>query len=77
MKLEKQTKEHFMRVKRMGTILFSLAFFFSLLAYLLPTDESVFWLSTSNKEGVYVLSAFFCFLGLYCWGGVWRGKNFI
>jgi len=77
MEPRKHLVAHLARLKRMGIVLIALAFFFSLGVYLLPTDESNYWFSSNNKEGVYVLSAFFCFLGFYCLGAIWRKRHFI
>ena len=77
MSLEQLRKAHLFRLKKMGISLIGLAVCFSLLAYFLPTDETNYWLSSDNKEGVYVLSTFFCFLGIYCLGAIWRKRTFI
>lgn len=77
MDLEKRRREQFIRLKKMGWSLLVLAIAVSGIVYLLPYDESNYWLSREGKEGFYVLSAFFIFLGLYCLGAVWRRQNFI
>ncbi len=75
--LEKRVKEQLNRLKKMGWILIGLAATFSGSAYILPHDETSYWLSSAGKEGFYVLSTFFFFLGLYCLGAIWRRRNFI
>jgi len=77
MHLPKHLQEHLAQLKKMGFILIGLALFFSLTAYFLPTDETLFWLTKTSKKGVYVISIFFCFLGLYCLGAIWRKRHFI
>lgn len=74
---EHRAREHLSRLRTMGIGFIILAIVFSLTVYILPTDESNYWLSSINKEGVYVISAFFAFLGLYCLGALWRRRNFI
>ena len=76
MTVEKQQMEQLNRLKRMGWAFFGLAAA-AALTYFLPDDESNYWLSSGGKEGFYVLSALFVFLGLYCLGAVWRRRNFI
>lgn len=74
---DKRVKEHLERLKRMGVGFFCLAVLFSLTAYLLPNDETIYWLSSRNKEGIYALSALFVFFGLYCLGARWRKRHFV
>lgn len=74
---EERVKAHINRIKKMGLVLILLAIVFSTVAFLVPIDELHYWSSTRNKEGIYVLSAFIGFLGLYCFGAVWRRGNFI
>ncbi len=77
MEPEKRLKEQTKRLKMMGYTLLGLAIFFSLLIFFIPTNESIYWLSSRNKEGVYVLSGFLAFLGVYCLGATWRKQHFL
>lgn len=77
MSLDKRIQEQTHRLKTMGWTLLGLAAFFSGLAELLPHDESIYWLSDNGKEGIYVLSALFVFLGFYCLGAIWRRGPFL
>ncbi len=77
MSLEKRVQEQADRLTRMGKVLLGLAIICSGTAYLLPHDESNYWLSANGKEGMYVLSMLFVFLGLYCLGAVWRRRSFL
>ncbi|CUI17497.1 putative membrane protein [Candidatus Protochlamydia naegleriophila] len=74
---EKRLKEQVKRLKTMGLALLGLAISFSLLAYFIPTNETLYWLSSRNKEGVYAISGFLAFLGIYCLGATWRRQHFI
>ncbi len=76
MQPEKRMQEQAGRLKFMGWIFIGLALFCSTCAYFIPTNEAIFLLSSRNKEGVYVLSGFFFFLGLYCLGAIWRRRHF-
>jgi hypothetical protein len=77
MNLEKRLQEQLHRLKKMGWTLLGLAAVFSGITYFLPHHENIYWLSTEGKEGCYVLSALFIFLGFYCLGAVWRRRNFL
>ncbi len=77
MSLEKRVQEQLSRLKKTGWAFLILATVFSGTAFLLPTNEMNYWLSSNGKEGFYVLSAFFVFLGLYCFGAIWRRRHFI
>ncbi|MFI0435395.1 MAG: hypothetical protein ACH350_06690 [Parachlamydiaceae bacterium] len=65
------------RLKRMGSTLIAFAIATSFIIYFLPNSEANYWLSKEGKQGFYVLSAFFFFLGFYCLGAIWRRKHFI
>ncbi len=65
------------RIKKMGLVFLGMAAAGAAAAYFLPADETNYWLSASGKEGFYVLSSLFFFLGLYCLGSIWRRRNFI
>lgn len=77
MTIEKRVKEEISRLKKMGYTLLGLASFVILLTYLSPLDETNYWFSRNGKDGFYILSSLFIFLGLYCLGAVWRRKHFI
>jgi Na+/proline symporter len=77
MSLERQRREQIDRLRKMGWTFLGLAAFISGVVYFLPRNETIYWLSANGKEGFYVLSAFFVFLGLYCLGAIWRRRNFI
>lgn len=77
MTLEKRIQEELSRLKKMGWVFLIIAIVVSLGTYLLPDNQSIYWLSTDGKKGFYVLSAFFIFLGFYCWGAIWRKRTFI
>lgn len=74
-------KERMKRLQKMGSFFIALAFLFSLSALLTPTasftDLHTLWLSAEQKEGVYVMSTLFFFLGIYCFGGIWRKQPLI
>lgn len=75
---KKRLNQDFIRqLKTMGWALIGLAAAFTLLAYLTPTNETSYWFSSRNKEGIYAISSLFVFLGIYCLGAVWRRKYFI
>jgi hypothetical protein len=61
----------------MGWAFVGLALTVTGITYFLPNNEAIYWLSADGKQGFYVLSAFFFFLGLYCLGAIWRRRNFI
>jgi hypothetical protein len=75
--MQGRVKEQIRELKRYGITLLGLAASLTLVSYILPHDETHYWLSHEGKRGMYVLSAFFVFLGFYCLGAVWRRKNFI
>lgn len=75
--MEKRIEEQLSRLKRMGCTFIAFAIFVSGLTYFLPYDEKNYWLSFDGKQGFYVLSALFFFLGLYCLGAIWRRRHFI
>jgi uncharacterized membrane protein YkgB len=77
MTLRKRHQEQTTRLQVMGWTLIGFAFICSACAYFIPTDETIFWLSSANKEGIYALSGFFTFLGFYCLGAIWRKRHFI
>jgi hypothetical protein len=77
MSFEKYTREHIRRLRTMGLVFILLGTLCSATTYYLPLNETTYWLSREGKEGFYVLSAFFCFLGLYCLGSIWRKRHFI
>lgn len=74
---EKLLREQLSRLRKMGWAFLGLAAAASVTAYFLPHNESNYWLSSSGKEGFYVLSLLFVLLGLYCLGAIWRRRNFI
>lgn len=76
MSLDRRIQAQVNRLKKMGKALSSLAALCSGITYLLPHDETIYWLSSNGKQGTYVLSAFFLFLGLYCLRAIWRRRNF-
>jgi uncharacterized membrane protein YgdD (TMEM256/DUF423 family) len=76
MRLNQQKKDLISRLQIMGWALLALAVMFSGTIYILPINESIYWLSSSGKEGVYVLSAFFVFLAFYCFGAILRRPHF-
>lgn len=77
MKTQHHEKEQLDRLRIMGWTFLGLAATASLITYLLPSDESNYWLSIDGKQGFYVLSGLFVFLGLYCLGAIWRRRNFV
>lgn len=77
MSLEKRVQEQQIRLRKMGWSLLSLATLCSAIVYYLPQDETNYWLSSTGKQGFYVLSLFFIFLGLYCLGAIWRRRHCI
>lgn len=77
MSFEKRVQEQQTRLRTMGWSLLSLAALCSSITYYLPYDETNYWLSSTGKQGFYVLSLFFIFLGLYCLGALWRRRHFI
>lgn len=77
MSLEKRVQEQISRLRKMGWTLLGLAVLSSGITYFLPHDETNYWLSYDGKQGMYVLSAFFFFLGLYCLGAIWRRRSFL
>lgn len=76
MNLEQRMQEEVARLKRMGWCLLGLAALTIGTTYFLPTDENNYWVSSEGKQGFYVLSVLFIFLGLYCLGAVWRRRHF-
>jgi hypothetical protein len=77
MSLEKRVLEQTLRLKRMGWAFLFLAALCSGVTYFLPDDEAIYWLSATGKEGIYVLSTLFVFLGFYCLGAIWRRRSFL
>lgn len=77
MNIKNRVQEQVTRLKKMGGTFLALAALFAGTTYFLPADQTTYWLSVEGKEGFYVLSTFFVFLGLYCFGAVWRRQNFI
>ena len=77
MSLEKRVQEQTARLRKMGWSLLTMAVLCSGTTYFLPNDETTYWLSSTGKEGMYVLSAFFVFLGFYCLGAIWRRRSFL
>ena len=61
----------------MGWTFIVLAAITCAIVYLLPNNQTNYWLSHDGKQGFYVLSAFLAFLGLYCLGAIWRKKHFL
>lgn len=76
MSFEVQNKQQQTDLKKMGWCLILFALFVSTIAYFLPSEQTVYWLSSTGKQGFYVLSGLFVFLGLYCFGAVWRRSRF-
>jgi hypothetical protein len=74
MSQEQRVKAENDRLKKMGSILIFMAISFSLSAYIIPPNSMKGFFCA---EGVYAVSGFFGFLGLYCFGGAWRRRNFI
>ena len=70
-------KEQVKRLKTMGLFFILFGLVCSGITFFLPHDETLYLLSSAGKEGTYVLSSFFFFLGFYCWGAVWRKKHFL
>lgn len=70
-------REEHHRIRRMGWTFLILAVVSIAIAYLTPTDDTNYWLSTKGKEGFFALSGLFIALGLYSLGSVWRRKYFI
>lgn len=77
MTVNRRTVEELARLKKMGWALLTFALATTAVVYCLPDNDSIYWLSSDGKEGFYVLSAFFAFLGLYCLGAIWRRRHFI
>lgn len=75
--MEKRLEEHRSRLKKMGWTFIAFAIVVSGITYLIPNNETIYWLSHDGKQGFYVLSSLFFFLGFYCLGAIWRGRNFI
>lgn len=74
--IHERSKEELRRLRKMGWAFLILAIATSGASYASPDNESIYWLSSDGKEGFYVLSAFFAFLGLYCLGAIWRRRNY-
>lgn len=68
-------KDETWRLRKMGIILLSLALIFSLSTFLL--GEHILAFIPFDPTGAYALSGLFAFLGIYCFGGAWRRRNWI
>ncbi len=77
MSLEKRVKAQVNRLRKMAWSFLILAAVISGSVYLLPANETSYWLSIKGKEGFYILSSLFFFFGFYCFGAIWRRQNFI
>ena len=74
--IHERDKQEILRLKKMGWAFLILAIVTTGTAYALPDNQSIYWLSADGKQGFYVLSAFFAFLGFYCLGAIWRRRNY-
>ena len=73
--MNKRIAEQIAQLKRMGWSLIIMATTVTIINALLPHQEDSYWLSNEGKQGFYTLSGLFFFLGLYCFGALWRRRN--
>lgn len=66
MNLDHKKIEHIKRLKKLGWTFILLGLFCSIVIYFLPNDQTNYWLSHDGKQGFYVISILFGFLGIYC-----------
>lgn len=76
MNFKRITEARLKRFAIMGWFMILFAAVCSFSAYFSPSNESNYWLSREGKEGFYVLSLLFVFLGCYCLGAIWRERRY-
>lgn len=70
-------QEQVKQLKKMGWVFIGLSLLFIIGMYISPQTAPGTWLSPTNKQGVYVLSALFIFFGFYCLGAAGRKRYFL